>query len=204
MYDYLIDLKNNVYGIKKGEDTLVKCLVEGVKIESNKCKAKKPAKQPRQSKEELYKLVVCPVCGKTFTQFLLNSHINQEHGTEAIKCSKCDFVAKSQGHLEYHEKSHKVFPCEICGKPQRNKAAYKYHNLTMHTPDNQKPFRCTMCGKGFAKIHKLKEHENIHTNARPFICRYEGCGKSYRSGGMVRVHEKSAHEGISMHKRKVN
>ena len=40
---------------------------------------------------------------------------------------------------------------------------YQYHLLSKHTPENQKPYHCKVCNKGFIKSEALKEHGYIHT-----------------------------------------
>lgn len=45
--------------------------------------------------------------------------------------------------------------------------------------NEEKPFQCHWpgCGKGFARQHDCKRHEQLHTNYRPFTC--EGCSKQF-------------------------
>ena len=62
--------------------------------------------------------------------------------------------------------------------------------------NDQKRFKCELCGKGFATKQRLKDHTNIHTGERPFMCKY--CGASFANNGNCRMHERSMHLG---HKR---
>lgn len=45
--------------------------------------------------------------------------------------------------------------------------------------NEEKPFLCKWpaCGKGFARQHDCKRHEQLHQNYRPFSC--EGCSKQF-------------------------
>ncbi|KAF9791122.1 hypothetical protein BJ322DRAFT_1039909 [Thelephora terrestris] len=53
---------------------------------------------------------------------------------------------------------------------------------------NEKPFRCKWpgCGKGFARAHDCKRHEQLHLNRRPHKC--EGCGKSFQKRDALNRH----------------
>ena len=56
-----------------------------------------------------------------------------------------------------------------------------------------RPLKCETCGKGFFQKCKLEEHYNVHTGAKPFICKY--CPKAYGSLGTMHMHQRS-HLGI--------
>ncbi|KAJ7649659.1 hypothetical protein FB45DRAFT_674850, partial [Roridomyces roridus] len=45
--------------------------------------------------------------------------------------------------------------------------------------NEEKPFlgKWPECGKGFARQHDCKRHEQLHTNHRPFAC--DGCNKQF-------------------------
>ena len=49
----------------------------------------------------------------------------------------------------------------------------------LRSHNDEKPFHCKWpgCGKGFARQHDCKRHEQLHSNHRPFIC--EGCRKPF-------------------------
>ena len=60
---------------------------------------------------------------------------------------------------------------------------------------NKKP-KCTICGKSFVNTIVLNKHINaIHKNISPYQCLYPECGKSFRTGYRLYVHELS-HKGI--------
>ncbi|KAI3359638.1 hypothetical protein L3Q82_014019, partial [Scortum barcoo] len=40
-------------------------------------------------------------------------------------------------------------------------------------------FKCANCGATFTKERKLREHETVHTGARPCQCTVEGCGRRF-------------------------
>lgn len=50
----------------------------------------------------------------------------------------------------------------------------------LRSHNEEKPYQCKWpgCGKGFARAHDCKRHEQLHFNYRPHKC--EGCGKSFQ------------------------
>ncbi|KAI1007318.1 hypothetical protein K3495_g895 [Podosphaera aphanis] len=62
-------------------------------------------------------------------------------------------------------------------------------------PSELKNFRCTYAGccKKFNRPAKLAAHMRSHTNERPFVCNFEGCGKSYLQDKHLKHHIKSSH-----------
>lgn len=65
----------------------------------------------------------------------------------------------------------------------------------MHTPNDQKPFLCKLCGKGFATGGALKEHVNVHTRQVKFQCHI--CEYSSPSLGNRNKHERIKHKYFS-------
>ena len=67
----------------------------------------------------------------------------------------------------------------------------RLHILSVHTPDNLKPYQCQICvpPRGFATKWNLFEHMNKHTNERPFKCR--NCPSAFATTSSRCHHEKS-------------
>lgn len=62
------------------------------------------------------------------------------------------------------------------------------------TIDLQRPFVCTICGKGFPRKQELDRHESVHTGVKPFVC--DQCPKSFsRKDKLVR--HKRTHVGVN-------
>jgi hypothetical protein len=51
---------------------------------------------------------------------------------------------------------------------------------TTPPPENKRRlFSCRECNRSFNRKEHLQRHERIHTGARPFACKFPGCGKSF-------------------------
>eukprot|EP01119_Soliformovum_irregulare_P004555 TRINITY_DN15606_c0_g1_i1.p1 TRINITY_DN15606_c0_g1~~TRINITY_DN15606_c0_g1_i1.p1 ORF type:complete len:106 (-),score=2.66 TRINITY_DN15606_c0_g1_i1:106-423(-) len=55
-----------------------------------------------------------------------------------------------------------------------------------------KPHLCPICHTGFARRYDAKVHLRVHTNERPYKCRF--CDKTFRRSSGVREHERNVHQ----------
>ncbi|KAA0183487.1 hypothetical protein HAZT_HAZT011329 [Hyalella azteca] len=62
------------------------------------------------------------------------------------------------------------------------------HPSTAHNDDDEenKPFKCTVCGKGFKLRSGLQQHERTHSSDRPYVC--PDCGKLFRQPTHLQQH----------------
>ena len=67
------------------------------------------------------------------------------------------------------------------------------HIQSQHTSNEEKRFKCDICGKGFAVKEKLKDHKNVHTGEKPYKCKF--CSACFASRGTHATHQKS-HLGL--------
>ncbi|KAH7929885.1 hypothetical protein BV22DRAFT_102918 [Leucogyrophana mollusca] len=64
-------------------------------------------------------------------------------------------------------------------------------------------YECDYCGKGFSRPSSLKIHLNSHTGEKPFLCTFEGCGRSFSVLSNMRRHARvhapagNQHDGSS-------
>eukprot|EP00063_Salmo_salar_P075988 XP_014050823.1 PREDICTED: zinc finger protein 205-like isoform X2 [Salmo salar] len=58
--------------------------------------------------------------------------------------------------------------------------------------DADKPYACPTCGKRFAKVNYVKQHQTVHTKERPFMCKL--CYKSFSFLSNL-IRHRSVHNG---------
>ena len=51
-------------------------------------------------------------------------------------------------------------------------------------------YACSECGKAFARPSSLAQHSRVHTGERPYVCRYQGCDRSFSILSNLRRHYK--------------
>jgi uncharacterized Zn-finger protein len=64
-------------------------------------------------------------------------------------------------------------------------STYTRKNIETTTPppesraSKKRLYVCKQCSKSFNRKEHLQRHERIHTGAKPFSCKFPGCGKSF-------------------------
>merc|ERR1712226_692109 len=77
------------------------------------------------------------------------------------------------------------------GKLFPTKVYLARHIKINHISDEEKPYRCEQCGKGFIDRVILEMHMNVHLGLKPFKCRY--CDNFYQNISNQNAHERKAH-----------
>ena len=63
-----------------------------------------------------------------------------------------------------------------------------------HTPDEERPFVCKFCPRGFLNQCQLDDHvARAHEGRRPYPCRAQGCTRAFTLPGVRKRHEKRDH-----------
>ena len=139
---------------------------------------------------------VCEVCAIVVLASGYMGHLRRMHGSEEIKCEHCGRTYRDKIPYERHIRmAHTYVTCEECGS-QFTKQQYPRHILQYHTPEMEKPFICKICNppKGFIKEYLYKEHLNIHTGERPFVCKY--CPATFKNCANKFKHIREAHKHL--------
>ena len=137
-----------------------------------------------------------------FLKFLItrNQHTdNPMKHRQKVPCSICGKVLKSIVALKNHEDKHiadslpesetKKFSCDLCGMRFRLKCYVFNHMNNVHLRNK---YPCEFCGKGFYKKYEKMEHVvRMHTNERPILCEFEGCGKTFARQKNYNIHKVS-------------
>lgn len=145
------------------------------------------------------RLVECEICLKKFNEHYLKSHIETIHEGKR-KWVKCEVCAKNllkntlKKHMEKHMEA--VFQCDKCEKKFTTEKRLAKHTKFVH--ENYRPFKCSICGKGFTINGKLKTHSVVHTGEKLFTCNI--CGHSFKQVAHMRTHIKAIHQGIKQKK----
>ncbi|XP_071448956.1 uncharacterized protein [Hetaerina americana] len=129
----------------------------------------------------VYNCRFCPSVLKT--RKTLRQHAKQVVHSESRRreCSLCGKVlwSKRAYGIHYrmkHSKTTKVgFRCRICQKRFDSKDERKLHYQIDH--ENESPYHCPDCGKGFASKSGMYGHRQLHTGTG--ISRCEHCGKEF-------------------------
>lgn len=112
-------------------------------------------------------------------------------------CQYCDMAFTVQIDCNDHESRHDAanpFICNFCPFRTGNRQVLIFHIKEAH--DNERPYVCTLCNKGFCRRSDLKKHTIVHTGVRPFSCTV--CAKSFSRNTNLTKHMR-IHTGIKPH-----
>lgn len=82
--------------------------------------------------------------------------------------------------------------CEDCGKMFKTNYRRRIHHDAIHK--GLKPFKCTECGKLFARKEELAKHLHVHSEIKPYTCQV--CGKGFVHKCRMETHVDIAHKGL--------
>lgn len=93
--------------------------------------------------------------------------------------------------LECHiqHKHSQQYSCPKCDKSFKHKNSLSVHMESVHSGGPRFPCQWPDCEKSFNRQDILKDHMNIHTGEKPYIC--QKCNKSYSSKSSLNHHWKA-------------
>jgi len=139
-------------------------------------------------------LVECEICNKKVNISYIKSHIKRQHEgkVEMVNCEVCGLSMQKHS-LRQHMFTHKeaTIQCNGCEKMFTTEDKMMRHFKLVH--ERIRPFKCEVCGKGFANAANLKTHHVVHTGEKPHAC--ELCGGTFTQKAHLNTHIKHVHEG---------
>lgn len=109
------------------------------------------------------------------------------------QCKTCGLILKNRRNLKRHVSIHSGirYKCNMCEKEYNRRYAMNLHMREQHgvilNPGivkkveevKQDIYTCETCQKTFIKRYKYKEHLQIHSDEKPFLCNL--CGQSFKT-----------------------
>jgi hypothetical protein len=83
--------------------------------------------------------------------------------------------------------------CRNCYKLFNDDKSLKKHTWGCMRPRN---LACQYCAKTFRHKNDVMNHERFHRNERPFVCKRDGCDRSFTIKGALVTHIKTFHDKI--------
>lgn len=79
-----------------------------------------------------------------------------------------------------------------CHRSYTSQKNLEKHHKNVHS--DVKRYLCNVCQHFLSSKQNLTEHMMKHTGERPYVCEYKDCGKSFRQGSQLSLHNKMHRE----------
>lgn len=134
-------------------------------------------------------------------------HLETGEGANKFTCGRCGMLFTQNDRFDVHQSSHACTNSFTC-VPTKILTGAKHlacstcgklskcsSKLKTHQKmhSNERPFACATCLKSFKHFRDLRMHETIHSGVKPFSC--TTCGKSFTGVGQLKGHER-IHTGL--------
>ncbi|XP_072319459.1 uncharacterized protein [Eucyclogobius newberryi] len=111
--------------------------------------------------------ISCPICNKVLSsKSTFKQHLITHSKHKPFTCSVCKHRFSQKRHFDEHMRIHtgeKPLSCAKCDMKFRQQYSLMRHVLSKHSTD--KPFRCSICQKGFVEKWHYEVHMRKHAGA---------------------------------------
>ena len=133
-------------------------------------------------------------CKRSYTSMgNLKTHLKAHQGKYDYRCDhdSCEKAFLSSYSLKVHRRTHtgeKPYSCESDGCVKSFNTLYRLNaHKRVHTGQL---FECEYytCPKQFTTRSDMKKHTRTHSTEKPYPCKMDGCGKSFKAPHHLRTH----------------
>lgn len=153
--------------------------------------------QPIPSNNSANGTLDTPAPSTNFHYISTDNHENAENLKNVYLCQYCDMAFTAQIECAEHEARHDAanpHSCNYCPFRCSSRQVVIAHIKELH--DNDRPYVCVQCNKGFGRRSDLKKHTIVHTGIRPFTCPV--CNKNFSRNTNLTKHMR-IHTGLKPH-----
>lgn len=138
----------------------------------------------------------CEICGKrsfakSIHEIHMRTHLDQKD--RPYPCMQCTKNFKAKAELQKHiygvhipAEEKPSFGCDECTFVTCKQEFLFKHKINKHMPDNEKPFQCETCSKGFITDKEFDRHLKTHTNQKVHSC--PECERTFKTNAEMKEH----------------